>query len=53
MKSQGHPHIFLWLAEDGWEGGHEIQARPYGNGQVAVRIKPWEALILPLNTTTN
>jgi len=47
------PHIFLWLAEDGWEGGHEIRAYPHGRGQIAVRIKPWEALILPPNTLTN
>lgn len=53
MKSQGHPHIFLWLAADGWEGGHEIRAYPHGPGSIAVRIKPWEALVLPPNTLTN
>lgn len=52
MKANTMPHIFLWLAEDGWQGGHEIRAEPY-DGQVAVRIKPWETLILPPNTTTN
>lgn len=52
MKANSMPHIYLWLAEDGWQGGHEILAIPF-EGQVAVRIKPWETLILPPNTTTN
>lgn len=53
MKHQGVAHVFLWLAEDGWQGGHEILAWRHGPGVVAVKIKPWETLYLVSPTTLN
>lgn len=46
MKHANTAHMFLWLAEDGWQGGHELLAWQHGPGQVAVKIKPWETLVL-------
>lgn len=46
MKHQNAAHLYLWLAEDGWRGGHELMAWQHGPGQVAVKIKPWETLVL-------
>lgn len=46
MKYAHSPSMFLWLAEDGWQGGHQLTAVPHGPGQVQVKIKPWETLVL-------
>lgn len=46
MKVMHSDHIFLWLAEDGWQSGSELRAWQHSPTHVAVRIKPWEALVL-------
>ena len=46
MKRANCAHLFLWLADDGWIGGNEITAWQHAPGQIAVKIKPWEALHL-------
>lgn len=54
MKHVGRPRVYLWLAEDGWEGGTEIYAEPYTDNQIAIRARPWERLLLrPPGTTLN
>ena len=61
MKSYGEssplpgipPQIFLWLEEDGWEGGHTITAEHHNGTHVAVRVVPWETLRLLVPTTMN
>lgn len=53
MKIVRAPHIFLWLAEDGWEGGSELMARRESPGNVAVSLLPHERLILLSPTSLN
>lgn len=52
MKHVHKPRVYLWFAEDGWEGGTEVYAEPYSDDQVAIRARPWETLILPPPSTT-
>lgn len=53
MKHQNTAHLFLWLAADGWQGGNELLAWQHGPGQVAVKIKPWETLVLAFGRSLN
>lgn len=46
MKHVDSPHVFLWLEEDGWEGGHELNAWQHSPGVAAIKIKPWPTLVL-------
>ncbi len=55
VKQYRVPHIFLWLAEEGWQGGYEISVRRPDPAvkKVEVTALPWHDLILAVPVNPN
>ncbi len=53
MKHMEAPHIFLWLASEGWVGASEVYATRADPENVKVQLKFWPTAVLPADYHRN
>lgn len=53
MKRYAWPIMYLFLAQDDWQGGYEIVLQRLDPGHVEVGIRKYEHLMLATNSSLN
>lgn len=53
MKLYQAGHIFLFLAENDWQGGYELVAIRENEAETSVSIKHWQSVIIPTDMNLN